>query len=243
MAENHVTARLQRLINHSGLGLDAIAKRARYKGASSIQRYLSAAAYKKQWLSRDVAERFANALEGQGDPPISRDEVLALAGVVAAPDEPHIDGLQYAGILEASAWRPVDMLVQATERTVPFARDPRYPAARQYAWEVRGDSMNKAQIFEGFIVRGVDLIDFQEHYGDLRDGMIVVVERTRGGGMEIELTVKQLRLFADRMELFPRSTNPKHTPLVVPFDNNADNGETVTVKAIVTASFTVFDTL
>ena len=67
----------------------------------------------------------------------------------------------------------------------------------------------------------------------LRDGMVVVVERTRDGGHTREWSVKQIELYEDRVEFHPRSTNPRHKPIVVDRDHTADDGTTVQIVGLV----------
>ncbi len=54
----------------------------------------------------------------------------------------------------------------------------------------------------------------------------------RHGGHERKWSVKQLDIYEDRMEFHPRSTNPRHKP-IIKRDNLADNGVTVEMTAIV----------
>jgi SOS-response transcriptional repressor LexA len=152
------------------------------------------------------------------------------------------EGVLYGGIVEAGAFRAVDMLNQADERRlVPVPRLPQYPKARQLAFEVRGDSMNAARILEGMWAVAVYYLDYAEHYGDLRDGMKVVVEHTRADGAERELTIKELRLYRDRMELLPRSTNEAHKPVIVPLVKSPDTFEDIKIIAIVFHAGWTFD--
>jgi hypothetical protein len=114
-------------------------------------------------------------------------------------------------------------------------RDPRFPDARHLGFEVEGDSMNALKprpIMDGDRLSALSYEDIGERY-PLRDGMIVVVQRTRHGGLEREWSVKQLEIYEDRVEFHPRSTNPRHKPIVVKRDNNADDGITVEIIAIV----------
>lgn len=83
MATRETTgARLNRLRDRAGLSLRALAARAGYAAASSIQRYADSEFDSP--LGVEVAQRFADAMEGQGEPPITRVEVLALTGLIAA---------------------------------------------------------------------------------------------------------------------------------------------------------------
>ena len=73
-------AALNRLRDRAGLSLRALAAKAGYAAASSIQRYADPD-YDGP-LGVDVALRFVEAMEGAGDPPIARAEILALTGLV-----------------------------------------------------------------------------------------------------------------------------------------------------------------
>jgi hypothetical protein len=81
MATQETTgAQLNRLRDRAGLSLRALAAKAGYAAASSIQRYADPAFDGP--LGVEVATRFADAMEGQGNPPIARAEILALTGLV-----------------------------------------------------------------------------------------------------------------------------------------------------------------
>lgn len=67
----------------------------------------------------------------------------------------------------------------------------------------------------------------------LRDKLVVVIQRSRNGGQERELSVKQVAWFDDRIEFQPRSSNPKHKPIVVEHDNWEDNGVEVAIVGLV----------
>ena len=83
--EKHVTQRLDEMRGRSGLTVDELARRMGYKTASGVQRYLSPESYKKAYFSLDVARKIDRALTGMGLPPITRQEVYALAGVEPPP--------------------------------------------------------------------------------------------------------------------------------------------------------------
>jgi SOS-response transcriptional repressor LexA len=120
-------------------------------------------------------------------------------------------------------------------RYVQDIRDSRFPNARHLAFDVEGDSMNALKpraIMDGDQISALAYEDIQDRM-PLRDGMIVVVERTRHGGIEREWSVKQLEIYEDRVEFHPRSTNPRYKPIVVARDNAADDGVSVTIIAVV----------
>ena len=140
-----------------------------------------------------------------------------------------------AGRVEAGTFREVDEFDQSERVEVALPRDELFPNARQLLFDCSGDSMNDLKprpILEGD--RLVCLAyDDVEHLVELKSGMVVVVERTRDSGHFREWSVKQLELYADRAEFHPRSTNPKHKPIVVRQDRDADDGVAVQVIALV----------
>jgi len=83
MQQQFETAKKLRAIRErAGLSMAAIAKAMGLKGSSSYQRYEEEAGYqKRRFLLPEVAEKVAQAVAGKGTPPITRAEVMALAGV------------------------------------------------------------------------------------------------------------------------------------------------------------------
>lgn len=71
---------LKQLRERSGLSMEAVAKAAGYRGASSYQRYEDPETFRKPYLPLDLAEKLARAMAGKGNPPIAPGEVMALTG-------------------------------------------------------------------------------------------------------------------------------------------------------------------
>jgi SOS-response transcriptional repressor LexA len=96
--------------------------------------------------------------------------------------------------------------------TIPFGRDPSYPAhRRQYAVLVVGDSMDKVLPEGSYAV--VMAADGQTPaHGDL-----VIVRRTQRG--LVERTIKRFRETPQGGVLLPDSTNPRHVPIPVAGDS------------------------
>jgi hypothetical protein len=140
-----------------------------------------------------------------------------------------------AGVVEAGTFREVDEFDQSDAVEIMLPRDEKFPNARQLIFDCSGDSMNDLRprpIFPGDRLVCISYEDVQ-HQLELRSGMVVVVQRERDGGHFREWSVKQLELFGDRAEFHPRSTNPKHKPIVVRQDHDADDGVKVEVIALV----------
>lgn len=83
-----ITMRLRDIRERSGLSMAELAKAAGYKGASSYQRYEDPALYTKDYLPLDLIEAIAPAMTGKGMPPITQDEVYALARAVPPDSKP-----------------------------------------------------------------------------------------------------------------------------------------------------------
>jgi hypothetical protein len=94
--------------------------------------------------------------------------------------------------------------------------------------------MNRASppLLPGGYVVCVDFEDLENRV-PLRDGMKVVIERTKFGGHMREWSVKEVEIYGDRNEFHPRSDNPAHKPIVVPKDFQSDDGVEVRILALV----------
>lgn len=161
-----------------------------------------------------------------------------LSGAVPVP--PSVP-LPYAGIVQAGDFRSVGEHFDQDDGDymVPTGviRHPNYPDVRQAAWQVRGDSMDEAGIRDGMWVVGAIYMDYLDRVGELFNGQYVVVERTRHGGSERELTVKEVQFARGGMRLVPRSSNKGHKEFFVPLDGDADpDTETVGILAVVLSS-------
>lgn len=153
-------------------------------------------------------------------------EVISIAG--------RMSPVRTIGVVEAGAFREVDEFDQGEPEEIYLPPDTKYPNARQMAFVVAGDSMNNLDprpILPGDRAVCVAYADIAAEV-KLRDGMVVVVQRQRDGGHFREWSIKQIELYEDRTVFAPRSTNPKHKPIIVPRDFDADNGEEVEVIAL-----------
>ncbi|MFK4826025.1 helix-turn-helix domain-containing protein [Paenochrobactrum sp. BZR 588] len=146
-----------------------------------------------------------------------------------------ITTVRIVGTVEAGTFREVDELDQSEPVEIAVPRDDKFPYARQMAFNVSGDSMNDLRprpILSGDRAVCVAYSDVA-HEVPLRDGMVVVVERTRDGGHTREWSIKQIELYEDRTVFAPRSTNSNYKPIVIERDHDTDSGMSVEVIAIV----------
>lgn len=186
------------------------------------------------WLAdgsgaEEVGQGDAGQAEAFHNPAVLTEELRAVRVGESVP-------IRISGKVEAGAFRSVDDLGDNDDaETFMDTRDERYPYARHLGFVVEGDSMNALKpqpILPGNKLSALAYEDIDANV-PLRDGMIVVVERSRYDGQEREWSVKQLQLYEDRVEFHPRSTNPRHKPIIVRRDGQADDGTKVEIIALV----------
>lgn len=171
-------------------------------------------------------ERILTA-SGEAHPPSSELRPVDLGELVPVKIAGKVKAGEFIAIEDLGDWDEPEEFLDT--------RDPRFPHARHLGFEVEGDSMNALKprpIQDGDRLSALAYEDIADRY-PLRDGMIVVVERTRHGGHEREWSVKQLEIYEDRMEFHPRSTNPRYKPIIIKRDSLADDGVTVEIIAVV----------
>jgi transcriptional regulator with XRE-family HTH domain len=147
---------------------------------------------------------------------------------------------RYAGRVEAGSFRPTEDFDPDPDRDVLWEpQDRDFPDMPLFFVDVEGDSMNALKPRAILPGDQVIVIEFEGLRGRvaLRDGMVVVVEQTLDGGHHSERSVKQIELYEDRIEFCPRSTNPKHKPIVVPrtvfADPSEEDGRQVRILSLV----------
>jgi SOS-response transcriptional repressor LexA len=130
--------------------------------------------------------------------------------------------------VQAGYWLETDVEAQVMlESPKAVMPDPRYGEWPQWLEQVVGDSAN-LKIPEGSFAHVVDAIEmgYEAHDGDW-----VVVERRRAGGLLRERTIKQVQISGSRVELWPRSTNPKWSSPVV-LDEGSRPNEDMEVEIV-----------
>lgn len=151
---------------------------------------------------------------------------------------PELTLLPIRDTAQAGAWLQADDFRQDGPGSHPVTRDPRFPTAHQWLDDVRGDSMNIMNIVEGDLVHCVDAVAIGYYP---RTGDVVEVERTRFGGQERELTLKQIEVTKDGVLLWPRSSNPRWRAALELKDGVADGDEfEVRIRALVVAAIRRF---
>jgi transcriptional regulator with XRE-family HTH domain len=149
---------------------------------------------------------------------------------------PRLAELPLVGPVQAGAWLALDDSGQEEPPMIAAAADGRYPHARQWLREVRGDSMNARNIYPGDLVHLVDVIGSGVN---LNTGMIVEVTRTRAGGTLREITLKEVEVTDQGLVLWPRSNNARWKDPVRLSDDQAEDIE-VAVTGLLIAKITRF---
>ncbi|NSX92677.1 LexA family transcriptional regulator [Agrobacterium tumefaciens] len=192
-----------------------------------------------KYLRGDISQPRGNTLEILADtlgvPHLwLRDGIEAASHQNVKPTTGQLVAAAVVGRVEAGTFREVDSFDQRERELVSVPPDDRFPHARQMIFDVSGDSMNDLKprpILEGDRIVSVSFEDIANEVV-LRDGMVVVVERSKDGGMTREWSVKQVEIYQDRTEFHPRSTNPRHKPIVINRDYSADDGTQVEIIAL-----------
>lgn len=180
---------------------------------------------------------------------VLRSEVDYLIGAkdVSAVDEVHSpvplseERVSYGGKVGAGGFLPVDEYFNQDDDHVvvppSVVKHSRFPNIAQNVWLCEGNSMDLAGIMDGMWIVAASYMEYVDKVGELDNGQIVIVERTRAGGSEIELTVKEVQFSRGGMRLVPRSSDPRHKEIFVALDAEADNDtETVRILAVVLAA-------
>lgn len=206
-----------------------------FDGSLPQRRYMNMLA---KMFSVDVSDLFRDPDEGVQHKLIIKE---IPEGELSSEDVAHLsqhgeheDALPYGGIVEAGAFRPVELLSQAGDkRRINIPPVGKFSRARQAAYEIKGDSMDLRGLLDGMWAIGINIIDYAEIYGRaVQDQQLVIVRRTRFQGSEIEMTVKEVRLYKDRTELIPRSRNPVHKKSII-LAVMEETDENVEIAAIV----------
>jgi SOS-response transcriptional repressor LexA len=149
---------------------------------------------------------------------------------VAPPPRPRVQGLIVTGQVAAGRWLEAYAPDEPVgESAIPF--DPRYPVDWQYAFLVRGTSINRVASDGDFLI----CLDIARSREPARDGDIVVIERHRQGLHEVSArritrTESHTQLSYDSLD--PKFTNPEHPgyqgPLIVARSGRDESTEVVT---------------
>lgn len=132
----------------------------------------------------------------------------------------------FRGTVAAGIWLEAGEMELEPGDWLPFNPAPQFPADSVYCVRVRGDSLDKVAP-DGSTLVCVDLVK-----GNIaiREGDLVIVQRTREQGGLIEVTAKRVHQVPGGYELRPESTNPRWKPIFLDRHNQTDI-ETISVLA------------
>ena len=208
------------------------------KPMEKIRRIIEA----KGWTQQEAADAFGVSQatiyrwkEGKAEPEgphrdrinAAFDEMLGVDGrTVLLPV-----GIPVEGVIQAGNWLDTSLVDHVPEErpTLPMAADSRFPYAKQYALEVRGDSMNREFPDGSYVI----CVDFAQSGLEMRSGMIVHVEQWRHDLREI--TLKAMVSEGDHWRLEPRSSNPAHKAIVMTGEPSDDIE--IRIRGVVVGSY------
>jgi SOS-response transcriptional repressor LexA len=150
--------------------------------------------------------------------------------VAPPPPRPRVQGLLVVGQVAAGRWLEAFAPEEPVgDLAIPF--DPRYPVDWQYAFLVRGTSINRVASDGDFLV----CLDVARSGEPARDGDIVVIERHRQSLHEVSarrITRTEHHMQFSHDSLDPKFTNPEHPsyqgPLNVARSKRDETPEVVT---------------
>lgn len=168
-------------------------------------------------------------------------------GTKTTAQAPATPGPQPIGVLPvrykvaASHWLEVDDLHDEPLGWAPITPRADIPLPEQWAEQIDGDSCDLLYPDASYIhVRSAWALDAAAAHGKK-----VVVQRSRNGGLLVERTVKQIEVVmkggvVERIDLVPKSSNPKWKRFTLTDGLNAGEGEdqvTVEIVALVIGSY------
>lgn len=186
---------------------------------------------KSQKPAAENLEKLAAALETTIDWFIAGNESSSKTSnsVEPAGEEFALTNMIVRGEIQAGAWLDRTVIDEdySEYETIPVARDPRFPRAKQYSLKVKGDSMD-LEYPDGTYVT---CVDYFESGISFKTGITVHVERRTGH--LVENTLKVVELVEGVMMLVPKSSNPNHKPIPL----EGDGGTEIVICGVVTGSY------
>jgi SOS-response transcriptional repressor LexA len=238
---NDIPSRLLALRKRLRYSMKDMAQAIGFAQGSSWQRYESPDQKDRKGLPVDLVEKMISALVGRGDPPIKKDELLALTGfhTVTQDVKPltklpgnslHVTTVTVLGSVQAGLWQTAFEWSTGERYNVPSVLHPSYHTLPLFGLEVKGASMDDVYP-HGSIIICVKFLDLGR---SPRSGERVVAIATREDDM-VEATVKEYRIGADGLpRLWPRSTHPDfQQPLLI----KAGSERELTILALVIGSY------
>lgn len=181
----------------------------------------------KRRITKEWAERLSVALKLTPEEILFGRNVTTVQSPVDSPVTLAVTFVPVKGETAAGRWMEQDFVFSETPEMAPVVPGP-YAAAEQFAFRVVGNSMDLERIFDGWYVV---CVPYWIARAAPADQDIVVVERRRGD--MIERTCKQIKLTQTTVELWSRSSDPKHQmPLIVPRAEDLIESDGTTIEIV-----------
>jgi len=129
-------------------------------------------------------------------------------------------GLSVKGFVHAGVWQ--EAYAPEDTKTLPITGISGFPIHRQFALQIKGDSLNKRAKDGSFAI-------CVEWHGPIANGDVVVFERRRNGFFQA--TVKVVKLRDGEVELWPDSDHPAHQEPLVVRRKDLEDGEELAIVA------------
>lgn len=139
-----------------------------------------------------------------------------------------IGSIPLVGAVSGGVWRDVDGLDQDEKPPSPFLPDPRWPADKQFALRVEGESINR-------IARDGDLIAvvaIEALEKPLANGALVIVEEARDDGALIRTTAKRLHARGKLAELHADSDDPRWRDVRLVIEPDTGDARLITTRIV-----------
>lgn len=142
---------------------------------------------------------------------------------------PHdIKNVPVVGFTQAGVWTEFESFEDDGFHGEQIPHVPgKWSKLQQYAFKVRGNSMDVERIFDGDFVVVVNYFDARS---DIVDGDRVVIERVRNSATE--RTIKQIVVRGKEVHFCPRSTDPRHKPIIVKITQDMREADDTEVRLV-----------
>lgn len=138
-----------------------------------------------------------------------------------------LEGVHVRGFVQAGVWQE-SYTPDGGPKTLPIVAVSGFPVQRQFALQIRGDSINLRSKDGTYAICA-------EWHGPPATGDVVVIERRKSGFFQA--TVKIVKLRDGSVELWPDSDNPAHQDPIIVRRKDLTDGEEIAIVAKVLGFF------
>lgn len=235
-----VTTELRELRVRAGLSKAQMARDAGYASASGVQRYEDPNLFTKKYVRYEVADKLCKALVGKGKPPITSNEVYALAGKdMMSLDDSRSERLPIdqgtetqqdipvVGAVSAGNWLEADAMDEVDRTPIPISPHSKYPAKAQFALRVSGQSVNRIAQDGHYLI----CVDLERAQIVPQSGDLVIVERTDRNTGRREVTARRLVTDIDGNSVLKSESDDSRWQAPIPYMNGSDTADIIKITA------------